>query len=121
MSMFRRAWGMHAASVMHAIAMGSSFLLNSRGDVINRPPPEPAIDPREKTRATYADKSGSREAFIEAHNRNPLNFLPGAVVYSLYGGPFASQRAMERKGHEILMRLKARGYKPKPGYTGDGE
>jgi hypothetical protein len=63
-----------------------------------------------------APSSKRRQDHIDAHNRNPLNFLPGAVVHNLYREEFSSQRVMENRAHEILMRLIGNGYRPKPGY-----
>lgn len=42
-----------------------------------------------------------RAAFINAFNANPLNFLPGAVVYKIYRQDLA-QSDMERVGNKIL-------------------
>lgn len=82
--------------------------------------PEPKREIKLKGPSYHEPMSERRKAFIDAHNRNPLNFLPGTIVHALYRIPKTSQRGIEKQAHGVLMRAIANGYVHKPGYCGDG-
>jgi hypothetical protein len=77
---------------------------------------EPQIEPQPNMKTRMGERANGmkrRQRFIDTHNQNAMNFLPGWAVHKLY-----ARNAGAKEAERLLFRLMSeRNYKPKPGYV----